>query len=85
MDASNAAKLKQLYQAWLAQVNAAELRFAHEAVASIPGGLVNRDCSFILFMHVEKRFATACGSQRLMRCDKKRATDAETSVLGMDE
>ena len=59
--------LQRLYQSWLAQVNAAKVRFTYGAVASIPGGLVYGERSFVLFVRVEKRFAAACGSQRLMR------------------
>jgi hypothetical protein len=58
---------QRLYEPWLAQVNAAKVRLAHGAVTSVPGGLVNRDRSFVFFVRVEKRFVTACGSQRLMR------------------
>jgi len=39
----------------------------HGTVASIPGGLVNSERSFVFFVRVEKRFSAACGSHRLMR------------------
>lgn len=48
-------------------MNTAKVRFTHGAVASIPGGLVYGERSFVFFVRVEKRFAAACGSQRFMR------------------
>jgi hypothetical protein len=48
-------------------MNTAKIRFTHVAVASIPGGLVYGERSFVFLVRVEKRFAAACGSQRFMR------------------
>jgi hypothetical protein len=40
---------------------------ASPAIASIPGGLINGERSFILSVRIEKHVAAAHGSQRLMR------------------
>jgi hypothetical protein len=40
-------------------VNAAKFGFAYRAVASISGGLVDRDRPLVLLVGVEKRFGTA--------------------------
>ena len=55
-------RLQQLYQRWLAHVHAAKFRFAHGAIASIPGSLVNGERCFVFFGACR---GTLRGSQRL--------------------
>jgi hypothetical protein len=61
-----ALRLKRLHQPRLPQVNAVKIRFAHRAVALIPGGLINGERSFVFFVCEQKRLPAACGSQRSM-------------------
>jgi hypothetical protein len=77
--------LQRFYQSWLAQVNTAKVRFTHGAVASIPGGLVYGERSFVFFVRIEKRCAAACGSQRFMRSIKQCAAHAPASVFWVNE
>ena len=64
-------------------MNAAKIRFAHKAITSIAGGLIDGERSFVVLVREENRGPASVGAQRLMRGIEQCAAHSAADELGM--